>query len=90
MTKIDRVTDPIYTHNCKGCTFVGAYQTHIQRYDGYFCKDCDKESVVLRYGNAWHQYASAPKAIYEMTFSKSDELYRMVDADYRRMTGEAQ
>lgn len=85
MTRIEGVTAPIYAHDCEGCVFVGAYQTDIQKYDGYFCKDCDSGSVVLRYGNDGPQYASAPKFIYEMATFKSAEMYRMVDADYRRM-----
>jgi len=90
MTRIEGVTAPVYEHDCDGCVFVGAYQTHVQKYDGYFCKDCDNESVVLRYGNAGHQYASAPKAIYSIEFIQSFEMYRMVDADYRRMTRDVQ
>jgi len=51
---------PRYTHDCPACLFMGRHG----QYDTYFCPksqgDGDSGSVIARYGNEGHEYASSP------------------------------
>ncbi len=85
MNRITSITSPIYKHHCNACDFVGVYELGYTQYDGYFCKQSDEGTVVLRYGNQGFDYASAPKFIFDHPGVPKVFIYQEVYADYQRM-----
>jgi hypothetical protein len=47
---------PLFVHDCDSCLFLG--NSHDQKYDIYFCPQCDGGSIVIRHGSEGPDYYS--------------------------------
>jgi hypothetical protein len=51
--------NPRYKHDCDGCVLLAT----IDKYDVYFCENCDEGSLIARYGDEPSNNTSSPVAM---------------------------
>ena len=84
---------PVYTHDCPKCTFLGNYEetltatkasdpfyieSKIIKYDLYCC-DGFYRSIIARFGNECWEYYSEPECCIRDRFSRDSELDPSLD-----------
>jgi len=50
--------NPLHTHDCKSCTFLGPHDHEGQTFDLYYCGKHEDGTVIARYGSDGPEYSS--------------------------------
>lgn len=51
---MDKNAQPLFTHDCDCCSFLGSFGNH----DLYYCGRGARETIIARYGNEGFDYTS--------------------------------